>query len=466
MSRSATLWISRLKLLCVLIGSVAGLNRVSAEDHRLVPQAESAPAWSDPTLAEPVVQDGTACSAACGPMINCAQATACDYTCPLWMTEYSWYQPPVSCEHIDPRFYRSIFLGHLWVEAEYLAWACSDTRLPPLTVANPAGEIDTAARFLVDPLDVHGRLRSGGRLTAGYWFTPEQRVGIEAGYFGVDGHNVEIDSSDSGSETVSRYLVDAMTNARYAVGVVEPGRLSGSTRIESDTSLSGAEVSWRQILREDCGHRLDYIAGYRYLRLWDGLQVLDHMVPVVNGVPSDSVAIARLDRFETESEFHGAQFGLISRWWYWRWAVQTVGKIALGGTRSGATVRGGIVRGDADEAPEDWAAAPVGVLAGPWNSGDYGQSEFSAVAEAGIRLEYALTQQFRLQFGYTFLYLSSVTRVLDSVTAVGDPDWIPDPNDPDAIRDSSTAAFPRREFAFENSNFWTQGLSVGFHYDF
>ena len=404
--------------------------------------------------------------------VGCYDAPySCGFDCPPMLTDHTYFDPPATCEVVDPRIYRSIFLGHLWVEAEYLAWASSDNHLPPLLVSNPDGPIDTAPGLLFGDIRVHDGLRSGGRLTGGYWFTPDHCVGIEASFFGVDGNNVEYDSSKTNVDTVSRYVIDSGNQGEYAVGVVSPNTFTGYSRVEADVLLSGAEVLWRQMVRNAAGHRMDYVAGYRYVRLNDSLHVVDHMVPydAETGEASEYVTIDRSDRLETESEFHGAEFGLIGRWWRRRWALQTLGKVALGGTRSSATIDGSIQRVDTSvvyDPPRESPSAPVGVLTGPSNNGRYGQSDVSVVGEAGIRLEYAMTRQCRVTFGYTLLYLSNVTRVLDSVDVVVEPDQIPDPNDPDAIDDFVDNGSERPDFVLRNRDFWTQGLSVGIHYDF
>lgn len=457
MNRQLHAWTARLFMAWSLSLAAPAAEYLSAQDDFLPVEAMPAADCAD-------------CAAPTGQVAYCDGPCSCGFECPPMLTDYTYFDPPATCDAIDPRIYRSIFLGRLWVEAEYLAWAASDNRLPPLLTSNPDGEIDADPNILFGDIRVHDGLRSGGRLTGGYWFTPEHCIGIEASFFGVDGNNVEYDSSESSADTVSRYVIDANTGTEYAMGVVAPGEYAGYSRVESDVLLSGAEVLWRQMIRSDAGHRLDYVAGYRYVRLNDSLQVLDQMVPwdANTDAASKTITIDRRDRLETESEFHGAEFGLISRWWYRHWALQASGKVALGGTRSGATVDGSILRVEAfpqGGAPRESAAA-VGVLAGPSNNGQYGQSEFSGVGEAGIRLEYAVTRQCRVTFGYTLLYLSSVTRVLDSVDWVVDPSQIPDPNDPDAIEAFGDNGSDRPEFVFRNSNFWTQGLSVGIHYDF
>ncbi len=148
---------------------------------------------------------------------------------------------------------------------------------------------------------------------------------------------------------------------------------------------------------------------------------------------------------------------MIGRWWGRRWALQFLGKAALGGTRTVMKIDGQTaVTVETDDGPVT-ATAPGGVLALPSNIGSYGQSEFAVVGELGIRVEYALTHQLYATFGYTLIYWSDVARVTDGIDLVVDPSQIPPEANPAATRPG---------FAFRNSDFWAQGLNVGLHYEF
>ena len=74
---------------------------------------------------------------------------------------------------------RSLVLGHLWAEMEYLAWASKPTSLPPLVSTSPLGTDPANAGILgPDGSVLFGAdrrsttLRSGARLNFGYWLTP------------------------------------------------------------------------------------------------------------------------------------------------------------------------------------------------------------------------------------------------------------------------------------------------------
>src|SRR5262249_39754470 len=81
--------------------------------------------------------------------------------------------------------------GRFWVAAEYLNWSAKGDRLPPLVTTSPQGTPLAQAGVLGAPGTsvlfgdsiVNDRWRSGGRVSAGYWFDPQGTQGIEANFF-------------------------------------------------------------------------------------------------------------------------------------------------------------------------------------------------------------------------------------------------------------------------------------------
>jgi hypothetical protein len=236
-----------------------------------------------------------------------------------------------------------------------------------------------------------------------------------------------------------------------------------SVSARCDTDLLGTELVWRQVLVRHPLGRWDWLAGYRYCRLYDGLSVQENWArktePVDEDDPTIQTVRTRLDSFHSENEFHGGELGLVGRWWGCRWAVQTLGKVALGGTRITTDIKGLVetttsTNGSSDTEPE---IASGGVLALPSNIGSYGRSHLAVMAELGVSLEYALTRQLRAALGYSLIYWSRVARVPGSVDLVVDTSQIyPDSN----------AMATQPGFDFDSDCFWVQGLSASLHYDF
>jgi putative beta barrel porin BBP7 len=354
----------------------------------------------------------------------------------------------------DTRINRSFFLGRLWMEAEYLAWASKGTHLPPLVTTSPAGTAEADAGVLGLPgttilfgnTTVHDTLRSGARLNFGYWFTPEHIQGLEAHFLWLDGRNIDFNASSDEQPILAHPIIDTVTGADRIL-VAFPGVQEGSTRVRSDMGLFGLELLGRHMMAAECNSRLDFVAGYRYARLFDGLRIRDEIF-VPDSIDPDTILI-RTDAFVSKNDFHGGELGLVYRWWNCCWAAQLVGKAALGGTRTMTTIDGQTV--------EITATPPAtttvgGVFAQPSNVGQYAQSQFAAVLEFGGRVEYAFTPQLRFTLGYNYLWWSRVARVPDSLDVTIDTAQLP--------------GAARPGFTFNSKEFWSHGLTLGGYYDF
>jgi hypothetical protein len=413
-----------------------------SESESVLADAEDSTA----TTAEPSFEMTDDCCEDCGCESCVGQScSTCGGAC-------SFFDPPRNACGEDPRIYRSALLGRLWVEADYLAWASSPTRLPPLVTDNTSIVFGNA--------NCQGDLRSGGRLTGGYWLTPEHTTGVEASFFEVDGSDVEFLALGDEAVNLARPIINAQTGLPDTAPGPYVGAQLGGIAIESDVDLLGAEALLRQAIVAGGDYRLDGVAGYRYQRLFDRLLAEESFVPEpIVGSP-ETIAFERADEFLSRNEFHGGEFGLVGRWWGCRWALQALGKVALGGTYTTTTIDGRTlqtVTNDNPGIPPIRTEFPGGVLALPSNMGRYTRSELAAVGELGVRLEYAWNKQWRVSVGYTFLYWSRVARVTDSIDLVVDPSQIP-------LSVNPTASSP--SFAFRNGDFWAQGLNAGLHIDF
>ncbi|MCH5376617.1 MAG: BBP7 family outer membrane beta-barrel protein [Planctomycetes bacterium] len=376
------------------------------------------------------------------------------------------FDPPISGYPGHERIHRAVYLGRLWMRGEYLAWSMSGTHLPPLLAGSdvvgpglPAdpGDVDTEPLF--GDFDAHDELRSGGRYRAGFWFTPAHISSVEAGFFGIDGHDIRRQASGLDIPVITRPFVNAQTGLEDAVFVSYPDLQLGASVVESDVEVFGADVVLRHMLRGGERSRIDIMAGYRYLRLWDQLSIRDAFVSLNDGSGFETGSLVdRRDLFRSENQFHGGDLGLIGRLWNYRWAAEAMGRVAFGGTGTASRVDGWtvatqeILGGDPVVTSADGA-----VLAQPSNMGNFTQSNFAAVAELGLRLEFAFSHQCRATAGYTLMWWSSVARVTDSIDAMVDDSQIPPNTNPNAVRP---------EFRFQNRDFWMQGLSVGLQYDF
>ena len=366
------------------------------------------------------------------------------------------------CRHT--RVYRAFYLGHLWFDAELLAWSTKSQQALPLVTTSPEGTaIDDAGvlglgttSILAGNETLFDSLQPGGRLTGGWWFDADQCSGIELHYFAIDGEAIDFRRSSATTPILARPYTDSVTGLQESVLVAFPGTVTGEIRARVDMEFSGAGALWRRALSTGYRHRLDVLCGYRYTRLFDSVrtnEVLTSLDAASGFAPG--LNITRFDRFRAENEFHGGELGLAGRWQRGCWSFELLGKTALGSSHRGILIDGQTTTTDNSVVPPVITVEPGGVLAQPSNLGSYTEDDLAFVSEVGVSVQYDLSCQLRASIGYSFIYWSDVSRVLDHVSPVIDPAQIP----PAGGTGPST-------FQFVTDDFWAQGLTAGFEYQF
>jgi hypothetical protein len=379
------------------------------------------------------------------------------------------------CGRDHTRAFRSEFLGRLWVDAEYLLWATSAVGLPALATASPAGTDpgdvgvlgapDTRIAFGNGEAD--GPMRSGGRITAGYWWEPSQQRGIEAGWFGLTNATESTRlATEGGSPWLARPYRDATDGLQAAVVVPPPGTIPDDVSLLEQTivarqtaAFSGVDVLYRHAIASERFHRRYLVGGWRFFMLEDKLTVSQEAVISTGspgGLPTETLSAS--DSFRSLSLFNGAEFGLVERWWRGRTSLEVVGRVALGGSTISTTIDGGtVVSETTGEGTVVTDSFDGGLLALPTNIGYDKQSLFAAAGEFGIAADYALWSQCRLSLGYTLIWLTTVGRAADQVDSTINPSQLgggslDGPADP--------------SFRLRTSDFWAQGVTIGLEYQF
>lgn len=368
---------------------------------------------------------------------------------------YRWPTGPEYCRAM--RVFRSPILGRLWVQGEALLWTPKGVQPPALasgsTLDAPA---DTAVLF--GERGVFQEMSGGGRITGGFWWTPVRCAGIQASYFEVDGHDREFHAVGDDRTILLRPLVDARDGLPGDVLTAYPGVMEGAIDAWADTELSGAECLWRRMLACQPGFRLDFMAGYRYGRLYDRLLTQEHMLSLdpVSGWAAGT-EIWREDLFRTVNEFHGGELGLLARWQRGCWALDVTGKVALGGTATTTTIEGATTTLETINDADLLTFYDGGVLALPTNMGRYREGRFTVLSELEVALRRELLCNLWFRIGYNLFGWSRVGRAADQVDTGVNPTQIP----PGALVGDARPAFVP-----QTSTFWAQGLSLGLEYQF
>ena len=353
-----------------------------------------------------------------------------------------------SCAHCQPQSYPVA-----WAKAEYLLWWTRGIDVPALATSSAAGTSQADAGVLglatTDVLFGDAGLvnesRSGGRYSLGFWLDPCSS--LEATYIRLGSENETFSASDSDFPILTRPFFNTQNDANESHLVAFPGVASGSLDIELTTEFQTLEVLVRRKLQSGQNSNVDYLWGYRYADLSDGLRLSESTVLLAPAAQGATIAL--FDQFDTSNEFHGGELGFVTRWQSNPCLTgELVAKLALGSTTSQVNVTGettSSVGGTSN-------IVPGGLLAQASNIGQREKQSFSAIAEFGFNLRRRFTPRVMGTFGYTFLYCSEVARVGDQLDLSINTTQIP----PGTLSGEARPS-PR----LETTSFWAQGLNVG-----
>ncbi len=359
--------------------------------------------------------------------------------------------------------------GRWSFRGDYLLWWTKSANLPPLVTTSPidtpqdqAGILgqDTAILFGggTDPGS-----RSGARFTLSFSSDPCQESALEASYFFIGDKGVNFSqTSANGDPILARPFFNVDTSLQDAVQIAFPDvAIDSQLTATLANELQSFELLGREALFREGGRRVDVLYGYRYSRFAERLAI-DHVFtsgPDNLQVPEGTL-VQGSDVFAAGNEFHGAELGIAGQTQYYRWSLEGVAKVALGGTRSRATINGTTT---ITVPGEDAVTTQGGLLAQPTNIGSYSQSNFTAIPEVGLTAGFQLTPRLKATVGYSLIYWSRVARPgdqIDAGTVAGSPDVLVNVN-PTQFSGGDLVGVPAPQFRFITSDFWTQGLSFG-----
>jgi hypothetical protein len=419
-----------------------------------VQQAAAAPS-SSPTAAEQIYFEGPGAESILG-------------------EEFGPSCGPDGCNHCG-RFGNRIgpcgpgCFGGMYVRTEYLLWGTKGADLPALVTTSPAGTPQVDAGVLGEPgteilfgdESVNSNVRSGGRLTLGWWFDPCRRLGIEGDYFAIKDETDDFHESSQGNPILARPFYDILDGEENASLTAFPGLTSGQIRAEAETRFQGAGV--RAIYNLCCGdgcgtscitccpvatgYRFDAVVGYRFLRLDDRVTVVENATSLDSALPGSFFIT---DSFETENQFHGVDLGTSWSWCKGCFSLDLLSKIALGNTRSRTAIAGSTT------ITENGSAETFngGILAQRTNIGSYSADEFAVVPELGFNVGYQINPCWRATIGYTFIYWSRVARAGEQIDRDLNPNLFPP-------EETDVTTHLRPEFNLSYTDFWAQGMTVG-----
>ena len=321
-----------------------------------------------------------------------------------------------------------------WVRAEYLSWRAKGNDLPPLLTTSPVGTPQGVAGELGQPTTsvlfgdtgVDDEYRSGARIALGFWVTEGEFTGWEVEYSaltdaGTD-FNIQSTFSDGPNDRIlARPFFNVLTGQQDALllafpnflpDVGPPADVNGIFSAETNSSTEGLAVTRRDLLWADqaIGYRSYFLAGYRYMNLYEDLTT-EALIQPVGGAFIPGSFIDSFALFDTENDFHGLELGIETQynWGQWSWEVLT--KLALGNSHEVVTIDGKTVIFNGFTT-EDFTGNTITQRT---NIGEFKQNEFAMIPEFGINLAYQFSPNLKFTVGYSFVYYSHVVRPGDQI---------------------------------------------------
>lgn len=356
-----------------------------------------------------------------------------------------------------------------YVDAAYLFWWTRGTHLPPLVTMSPNGtEIDQAG-VLGEPGTV--TLFGDERVLSGPRSGVQLRTGValddaRCWWFAADGlalpsYKERFNAASSGEPILGRPFFDPAIGLPNAELIAFPGLVAGRINAEVSNEVWGAGAALQRNLlccdwEDACGgYRTDFLIGYRYLTLRDTVAVREHLTatdpagPLVVGTQ-----LSLLDRFHSESEFHGVELGLRGETVRNQYFLAGDLRVAFGESVHRLDVDGW-TRVVVPGAPP--VSFPGGLLATEATLGTHRDREFAVVPQAELRLGRYLTDNVRVSVGYNLLYWSQAVRAAEHIHPVVDSSQLPSA-DPHPVA--------HEDIVLTSSSFWAQGISAHLEWQF
>jgi hypothetical protein len=286
-----------------------------------------------------------------------------------------------------------------------------------------------------------------------YWFAPCHCAGIEASYLGIGRETTSFSATSLDTPIIGRPYFDTQAGAQAAMLVAHPDFLNGSINVDATTEFQAAEVLLRRNLFRQSGDRIDFLLGWRFAQLDEGLQVnqFSEWTQPQGLIPAGTTK-SLFDRFDTENQFNGVELGLVYEEHVGRWSLEMLMKLGLGNTHSRVSINGMTTTTVPDAGTTTF---PGGLLAQQTNIGQYNRDQFAVIPELGVTLGCDLTCRLRATFGYTFLYWNRVARPANQIdTSVSQ------------LPPEAPTGAQRPAFNFATSDFWAQGMNFGLDYRF
>ncbi|MGL6074179.1 MAG: BBP7 family outer membrane beta-barrel protein [Fimbriiglobus sp.] len=338
-----------------------------------------------------------------------------------------------------------------WANAEYVSWWPKAPFVPPLVVSSRVGTPRLGGpntSVLVDQSSADSLAAGGARFSWGFSINEDRTLGVAASYHFQTASEQQILSS-SASRTLARPVMDLVTGMESSFPISMPTSEPGYTLTALSTRTMGWELMGVMNVVDGPQARIHALAGYRYFQLHEGLRFSQ------TSQLDDGFVTHWGDEFRTENHFHGGLLGLTADIVQGSFFLEMTGKFSFGQVGHRVRVSGETVATTPNMMP---ITTPVGILAQPTNIGTTSRNTFAFLPEGMFKLGYRFAGESRVYVGYNVIYMSDAMRPGEQIDrSVG-------VFSSSAFQATSMMPTDRPALTYLRSDFWLQGLVLGFEY--
>lgn len=359
-----------------------------------------------------------------------------------------------------------------WLDAEYLYWKVQNgpKEVPfviegPFDVLDPVLTLDSpGSSSVLGGKSEKTDWRSGGKITAGYWFDDSRCFGAEISYFCLPNKShsrtVFSDGTD-GSTFLAIPFFDLASGTESSTFLSFPGQYSGFARLKTWDRMQGVELNALASSSYDCNTNYGFLGGFRYWNYEDSL-TFETSSPNVVVPPAIPDVYNTQDKFRTKNNFYGFQLGAYIDYSCNSFFFDAKVKVALGGICQKLNINGFLETNDFD-VNGIVNTYQGGYFTFPSNIGSHKKTKFSWIPEVNLNIGYKFSDCLKLKIGYTFLYVSNVLRAANQVNRNINPTQsVAIEFDPETVLVGTD--LPRANL--KSKSLWAQGLNVGLEFSF
>lgn len=373
---------------------------------------------------------------------------------------------PCECESCSSCLNWLTPLPGTFASVEYNMWWNKTRSVPPLVTTSPAGTplssvgVLPGAQLLFGDEKVGDGIGNGGRLTVGRYLDRYDSVAIAAKFWAFRGNDGDFDATSGGLTNLAMPYNDTRFNpyqpAAYLVGYTPDGVTpfsSGSINIQDRLDMIGFETYLQFLVWEDQGVRYDFVGGYHFLRLDNGLNIRSNQVSQNAAYISPvGTTFDISDTFEGRNQFHGGEIGLSAATSDGPWQFSVLGKMSVGNMRQTILIDGNTVVTAPGNPPD---VRNEGLYALGTNQGRYSRDRIGYIPELNAKIGYQVHPNVTLSVGYTFMYINNVVLGGDQVDSNLN---LSQTNGGVPVGFDTTRP---RFLGFRETDYWVQGINFG-----